>query len=40
MVECEQVRTLDKKRLKQFMGTISEEVMQEVNKGLKISMGL
>jgi mRNA interferase MazF len=40
MVECEQVRTLDKKRLKDFMGTVSKEVMQEIDKGLKISFAL
>lgn len=40
MVECEQVRTLDKKRLKDFMGTVSQEIMQEIDKGLKISFGL
>ena len=40
MVECEQVRTLDKSRLKQLMGTVNEKVMQEVDKGLKISFNL
>jgi mRNA interferase MazF len=40
MVECEQVRTLDKKRLKELMGIVSKEVMQEVDKGLKISFAL
>ena len=40
MVECEQVRTLDKKRLKDFMGQVSEEVMKEIDKGLKISFAL
>ena len=40
MVECEQVRTLDKKRLKDFMGTVSKEVMAEIDKGLKISFAL
>ena len=40
MVECEQVRTLDKKRLKEFMGTVSKEVMEEIDKGLKISFAL
>ena len=40
MVECEQVRTLDKKRLKEFMGQVSTEVMQEIDKGLKISFAL
>ena len=40
MVECEQVRTLDKKRLKSFMGQASQEVMREIDKGLKISLGV
>ena len=40
MVECEQVRTIDKKRLKSFMGQVSEEVMKEIDKGLKVSFAL
>lgn len=40
MVECEQVRTLDKSRLKDFMGVVSDEVMTKIDKGLKISFGL
>ena len=40
MVECEQVRTLDKSRLKDFMGAVREEVMREIDKGLKISFEL
>lgn len=40
MVECEQIRTLDKSRLKDFMGAVSQEVMAEIDKGLKISFGL
>ena len=40
MVECEQVRTIDKSRLKNFMGAVSDEVMAEIDKGLKISFGL
>lgn len=40
MVECEQVRTLDKSRLKDFMGAVSDDVMTEIDKGLKISFGL
>ncbi len=40
MVECEQVRTIDKSRLKNFMGAVSQEVMREIEKGLKISFGL
>jgi mRNA interferase MazF len=40
MVECEQLRTLDKKRLGEFMGTVSKEVMKEIDKGLRISLWL
>ena len=40
MVECEQVRTLDKKRLKEFMGTVSQEVMKEIDMAIKISLGV
>jgi mRNA interferase MazF len=40
MVECEQVRTIDKKRLKQYIGSISQEVMKEIDLGLKISFNL
>ena len=40
MVECEQVRTLDKTRLQEFMGQVSQEVMNEIDKGLKISFAL
>lgn len=40
MVECEQVRTLDKKRLKDFMGQVSQEAMKEIDLGLRISFGL
>ena len=40
MVECEQVRTLDKTRLKKFMGQVSQEVMKEIDLGLRISFGL
>ena len=40
MVECEQVRTIDKTRLQEFMGQVSQEVMSEIDKGLKISFAL
>lgn len=40
MVECEQVRTLDKRRLKECVGQVSDEVMKEIDKGLKISFAL
>ena len=40
MVECEQIRTLDKTRLKKCMGQVSNEVMKEIDKGLKISLAV
>lgn len=36
----EQIRTIDKNRLKQRMGWVSAEVMTEVDRALKISLGL
>ena len=40
MVECEQVRTLDKSRLRNLIGKVSNEVMEEIDKGLKVSFAL
>lgn len=40
MVECEQIKTLDKKRLKNLIGYLSEEEMKEINKKIKISLAL
>lgn len=40
MVELEQVRTLDKKRLKELMGQLSNERMTDIDKCLKISFEL
>lgn len=36
----EQTRTIDKNRLKQRMGWVSAEVMIEIDRALKISLGL
>lgn len=36
----EQIRTIDKSRLKQKMGWVSSEVMEQVNKAMMISLGL
>lgn len=36
----EQIRTIDKSRLKQRMGWVSAEVMTEIDRALKISLGL
>ncbi len=36
----EQIRTIDKGRLKQRMGWVPSEVMEQVNKAMMISLGL
>lgn len=40
MIELEQVRTIDKKRLKELMGTIDQKHWVNINKCLKISLGM
>ena len=40
VVLLEQVRTLDKKRLKEKMGHLDESVMSEVNAAIAVSFGL
>ena len=40
MILLEQVRTLDKARLKEKMGHISSETMVQVDRGLEVSLGL
>lgn len=40
MVECEQMRTLDKRRLKGFIGIVNEEEMKQINKAIAISVGV
>ena len=40
VILLEQVRTLDKIRLKEKMGHISAETMSQVDKGLQVSLGL
>jgi mRNA interferase MazF len=39
-VLLEQIRTLDKKRLKERMGTLDLNAMQRVNQALQVSFGL
>lgn len=39
VVLAEQIRTLDKKRLRDKIGTLDESVMQKVNNALMISLG-
>ncbi len=40
VVLLEQIRTLDKKRLKEKRGSISNQAMKDVNRGLSVSFGL
>lgn len=40
VVLCEQIRTIDKSRLKGHIATINGELMQEVDKAIKISLGV
>ena len=40
VILLEQIRTLDKKRLKQFMGTVDQKQMKEIDKKIKISLAL
>lgn len=40
MVECEQIRTLDKRRLKTLVGIANSQQMWEVDKAIAISLGV
>lgn len=40
VILLEQIRTIDKKRLKEKIGHISDELMEKVDEGLSISFGL
>lgn len=40
MVMLEQLRTLDRTRLLEYMGSVAEEKMAEINTALQISVGL
>ena len=40
MVECEQIRTIDKKRLGEKCGEVDPQTMQVINECLKISVGI
>ena len=40
VVLLEQIRTLDKKRLREHMGRLDERCMEQVDKALQISFGL
>ena len=40
VILLEQIRTIDKKRLKEKMGHLKDETMEEVNRAINISFGL
>lgn len=40
MVMLEQLRTIDKKRLRKYIGKISDTDLEEINKAIKISLGV
>ena len=40
VILAEQIRTLDKRRLRERIGTIAPEVMEKVSQALKISLGV
>ena len=40
VVLLEQIRTIDKRRLKEKMGTLEDSSMNEVDKAISISFGL
>jgi len=40
IVACEQIKTIDEKRISKKIGSISEEKMLEVNNALSVSLGL
>ena len=40
VILCEHIRTISKKRLRQYLGYVSKEIMDEVDKALCLSIGL
>ena len=40
VILLEQIRTLDKRRLREKMGHLDEEIMQKVNTAISVSFGL
>lgn len=40
LVECEQIRTIDKSRLTDYVGSASPADMKHINECIKISMGV
>ena len=40
VVMCEQIRTIDKSRLQDYIGSVDEQTMQNINQALFVSIGL
>lgn len=40
LVQCEQLRTIDKRRLTEYITTLNEEKLEEVENALLVSLGL
>lgn len=40
MIMLEQIRTLDRKRLRDYIGCLDKETMQAVDRGLTVSLGM
>lgn len=41
MIECEQIRTMDKKRLKKYLFEITEpQIVAAINQAIKVSFGI
>ena len=40
VVLLEQLRTIDKKRLREKIGSFSDDILEDINKALKVSLGI
>lgn len=40
IVQLEQIRTIDKRRLKEFVGALGQDDMQAVDRALRVSIGI
>ena len=40
IVLAEQIRTIDRNRLKRYVGSVSLEIMEKVDRAVKISIGV
>ena len=40
IVLAEQIRTIDRYRLREYVGSLDKEIMDEINRAMKISIGV